>query len=276
MTLLFDEIDATFGPKARDKEDLRALVNAGYRRGARAYRCVGEGARQRVEAFPVFGAKALAGIGELPETIADRSIPIRLRRRSREEVVERGRFRTITVATAPLHEAAVSWANDASEKLRGTDPKLPEELDDRAQDGAEPLLAVADLCGGDWPERARAALLTVFAAKEVDDLRMESDCSPTYDAFRDIDRLATAELLDHLTAEDEAPGLNGVEAPDSARARCPGCLSHMGFNRAASGWSPGRLRRATSASSSRTCGRDISHLLPSLSGLKTPHPPQRL
>ena len=37
-TLLMDEVDAIFGPKARDREDLRALLNSGYRRGVVVYR----------------------------------------------------------------------------------------------------------------------------------------------------------------------------------------------------------------------------------------------
>src|SRR4029077_18577129 len=40
-TLLLDEVDAIFGPKARDREDLRGMLNAGYRRGAVARRMGG-------------------------------------------------------------------------------------------------------------------------------------------------------------------------------------------------------------------------------------------
>ena len=205
-TLLFDEIDGTFGPKARDKEDLRALVNAGYRRGARAYRCVGEGARQRVEAFPVFGPKALAGIGELPDTIADRSNPVRLHRRSRTEAIARGRRRTIVAATEQLRGGIERWAKAALEGLRGMEPELPDELDDRAQDGAEPLLAIAEQAGGEWPTRARAALVELHGERTADDdswgVQLLADIRAV---FGDADRLPSAELLDRLRADDEAP-----------------------------------------------------------------------
>lgn len=205
-TLLFDEIDGTFGPKARDKEDLRALINAGYRRGAKAYRCVGEGAKQRVEPFAVFGPKALAGIGELPDTIADRSVPIRLRRRSRSEPVARGRYRTIAAAAEPLHEQLAAWAVDAVERLRDLDPDLPDELDDRAQDGAEPLLAIADLAGGEWPQVARTALVALHTQKPDDaDSWGVQLLAGIRAAFNGADRLSTADLLDRLTADDEAP-----------------------------------------------------------------------
>lgn len=205
-TLLFDEIDGTFGPKARDKEDLRSLVNAGYRRGAKAYRCVGEGAKQRVEPFEVFGPKALAGIGELPDTIADRSIRIRLHRRSRSEAVERGRYRTIAATAEPLRELLELWAEGAIGGLRDAEPKLPDELDDRAQDGGEPLLAIADLAGGEWPKRARAALIQLHAERpdEADSWGVQLLAGIRH-ALSDEDRISTAELLERLKADAEAP-----------------------------------------------------------------------
>ena len=43
VTLLYDEIDTVFGPKARENEELRGLLNAGHRKGAVAGRCVVRG-----------------------------------------------------------------------------------------------------------------------------------------------------------------------------------------------------------------------------------------
>ena len=37
-TLLYDEIDTVFGPKAKDNEDVRGMLNAGHRKGAKAGR----------------------------------------------------------------------------------------------------------------------------------------------------------------------------------------------------------------------------------------------
>src|SRR5690242_1567528 len=70
-TLLLDETDAIFGPNTPSREPLRGLLNAGNRRGATVPRCVGEGSKIEVVDFEVFCAKAFAGIGRLPETIAD-------------------------------------------------------------------------------------------------------------------------------------------------------------------------------------------------------------
>jgi len=93
-TLLLDEVDTIFsGNKDERKEPLRALLNAGFERKAKVPRCVGQGSNYRVQEFAVFCAKAFAGIGKLPDTVSDRSIPILLNRRSSEEKIERFRQR---------------------------------------------------------------------------------------------------------------------------------------------------------------------------------------
>ena len=81
-TVLHDEIDAVFGPRAHDRENLRAMLNAGYERGATVERCVGEGSKLTVKSFPVFAPVAMAGIGKLPETVALRTIVVRMKRRA--------------------------------------------------------------------------------------------------------------------------------------------------------------------------------------------------
>ncbi len=207
-TLLFDEVDATFGPKARDREDLRALLNAGYRRGATVLRCVGDGSKQKVESYPVFGAKVLAGIGKLPDTIADRSVPIRLERRSPGESVERFRRRDAEAQAGDLRESVERFAAASAEQLRDARPELPDALDDRAQDVNEPLLAIADWAGGPWPGRARRALIELYGAREPDDessgVRLLADIRRVFDD-RGADRISSADLLAALHALCEAP-----------------------------------------------------------------------
>ncbi len=87
-TILFDEIDTVFGPKAGDNEELRGFLNAGHRRTGVTYRCIGDGGQQTVQAFPSYCAVAVAGLGSLPDTILSRSVIIRMRRRARNEKVE--------------------------------------------------------------------------------------------------------------------------------------------------------------------------------------------
>ena len=44
--ILYDEIDTVFGPKAKDNEDMRGMLNAGHRKGAMAGRCVVKGRKR--------------------------------------------------------------------------------------------------------------------------------------------------------------------------------------------------------------------------------------
>ncbi len=87
-TILFDEIDTVFGPKAKDNEEIRGLLNAGHRKGAVAGRCVVKGNTVTTEEIPAYCAVALAGLGGLPDTILSRSVTVRMRRRAPDEKVE--------------------------------------------------------------------------------------------------------------------------------------------------------------------------------------------
>lgn len=87
-TILFDEIDTIFGPKAKNNEEIRGLLNAGHRRGAVAGRCIVKGKTVMTEEIPAYCAVALAGLDDLPDTIRTRSIVVRMRRRAPCEHVE--------------------------------------------------------------------------------------------------------------------------------------------------------------------------------------------
>jgi hypothetical protein len=206
-TLLLDEGDATF---AQVPEGLRGLLNAGHRRGTTVTRCVGENGKYDLAEFQVFCPKAIAAIGELPGTIADRSIPIRLRRRTKAERVERFRFRDAQAAAAPLLRGLEAWASEAIPALRAAQPVVPEALNDRAAEGWESLLAVADLAGGDWPERARTAAVALHAYNRDEDSLGVQLLRAIRAVFRERnlpnnEGLFTHELLTALDAREGEP-----------------------------------------------------------------------
>jgi len=159
-TLLFDEVDTIFrGAKSRTPEaaGLRQVLNAGYRRSGVVPRCSGKDKIELVD-FRVFCPKALSGIGAvLPATVASRCIPIVLARRTKSEVVAKFKQRTIRAETSLLKRALTCWASTAVECLRGVEPAMPDGLRDRAEEVWEPLVAIADLAGNDWPAQARQA-----------------------------------------------------------------------------------------------------------------------
>jgi hypothetical protein len=117
--------------------------------------------------FSVFCPKVLAGIdtGRLPETIQDRAVTLRMKRRRHGENVERLRYRIAHTETEPLRAELAAWAASTIDRLRDAVPELPDELGDRAADAWEPLLAIADLAKGDWPTRARAAAVELSAGE---------------------------------------------------------------------------------------------------------------
>jgi hypothetical protein len=198
-TLLLDEADTIFGSRQADRtEDLRGLLNNGYRRGVPFWRVVGEGRKMRVESFDVFCPKAIACIGRLPDTVQDRSIVLALKRRAPHEPVERFRFRNAELDGSPIREA---WNAIASELELPAEADVPDELPDRAADSWEPLLALADAAGEGWPTRGRRAALHLSGACEVDDDRVAvlllADIRDTF-AEEQSERLTLKLLLERL------------------------------------------------------------------------------
>jgi hypothetical protein len=145
--LLLDELDAVFRDRSDKYEEVRAIINAGHRRGATVPRTIAIGNRHEVRQFPVFGPKALAGIGRLPDTVADRSIPVLMLKKKRSEAVEKFRETRVGREAEPVARA-ISAAMAAAPP--GHEADVPDELPDRAADAWEPLLAIADAAGGEW------------------------------------------------------------------------------------------------------------------------------
>lgn len=206
-TLMLDEVDAIFGKRTSERyEGVRAILNAGNRRGTTVPRVVGEGTKMRVEHFSVYGPKVIAGIGALPDTIADRSIPIRLRRRGSDEQVDRFRLRDVKDEGARLRARIVAVA--AQLDLVDARPHLPAVLNDRAADGWEPLLAIADAAGPNWHDQAARAACAISADVESEEeslgIRLLRDIRDAFDSDGS-QRLPTIELLDRLTSVDAAP-----------------------------------------------------------------------
>ncbi len=180
-TVLYDEIDTVFGPRARDaNEEIRGLLNAGHRRHSTAGRCVVVGNRVKTEELPAYCAVALAGLGDLPDTILTRSVIVTMRRRAPGENIEPYRQREHSAQAVPLWERLVQWASAIEADVSAARPAMPADVVDRDADVWEPLLAVADAAGGDWPQRARqaAAALVAQAKQSTPSLgvRLLADC----------------------------------------------------------------------------------------------------
>jgi Protein of unknown function (DUF3631) len=205
-TILFDEIDTVFGPRARDNEEIRGLLNAGHRRGAVAGRCVVRGKIVETEEIPAYCAVALAGLGWLPDTLMTRAVVIRMRPRTPTERVEPYRRRLHCADGLALRQRLEVWAESALDAIMGTWPELPAGVQDRAADVWEPLVAVADAAGAAWPGRARAAAVALVgeAMENTPSLgvRLLADLRTIFGQHA---AMRTTDILNALHALEEAP-----------------------------------------------------------------------
>ncbi|MFB8383061.1 DUF3631 domain-containing protein [Streptomyces rubiginosohelvolus] len=207
-TLLFDEIDTVFGPKAGGNEEVRGFLNSGYRRGAKSLRCVGDGSEQKAAFFPSFCAVAMAGLGSLPDTILTRSVIIRMRKKAPNEKCEPYRRRVHEKQGHLLRDRLADWTATLHEQVAEAWPEMPEGVTDRPADVWEPLLAVADAAGGHWPARARAACIDLINSASSNDeaslgVRLLTDLRDK--VFCGVDKLPTAAILEVLLSLDDSP-----------------------------------------------------------------------
>ncbi len=200
-TLLLDETDAYLN----DAEELRGLLNAGHRRGARAYRC--EGDSNTVRGFNAWAPAVLAGIGNLPGTLHDRSIIIRLVRAKPGEITARFDPRHVENETELCRKLA-RWTADNFTRLESADPALPDTAFNRLADNWRPLFAVAEAAGADWPQRAAAAFALLTATEDTEaqgiGTTLLADIAAAF-ATANTDRLSSTDLADALADIEGRP-----------------------------------------------------------------------
>ena len=201
-TLLVDEADSFF----ERSDDLRGILNSGhFRSGAIVIRCAGDDNEPRI--YSTWAPKAIALIGELPATLAARSVILQMRRVRPDESLRPVRLDRIHVELEPLLRKGARWAADHLEELKGADPVVPDGLRDRQADNARPLLAIADAAGGAWPDEARTALCRL-AKLEVD--REEAAIvllADLAELFQGLDkpRLSSQVICTQLGAREDRP-----------------------------------------------------------------------
>jgi putative DNA primase/helicase len=199
--LLIDEADAFL----RENEGARGILNSGHTRDT-AFVVRVEGDEHTPKRFSTWGAKAIAGIGKQAGTLMDRSIPLALRRKLPHESAEKIRH-----ADPGFFEGLASriarFALDNADLVRASRPQPVGGISDRAEDNWEPLLAIADVAGGDWPAMARRAALVLSGEVQAAPGINTELLADIHDAFetRHSEKITTADLLEFLCADDEKP-----------------------------------------------------------------------
>ena len=199
-TLLIDEADSFLNER---RNPLRGILNSGHMRGTGVLRC--EGDDKTVTEFVTFFPKAIAAIGNIPRTLMDRSIVVRMSRKKPDEKIERLRLDRLEKLERLCRQCA-RWAADHMDELRKADPVVPEQLSDRGQDNWRAFIAFADLAGDGWPERARQAAILTNAKAEEEDLSelLLRDIRAVF-IFKGRDRLHSQTICDALAEMEGSP-----------------------------------------------------------------------
>jgi len=225
-TLLLDESDTAFSSDKEYAEALRNVLNSGYRRFGSAVICVKEGGDWVPKRFNTYSAKAVAGIGKLPTTVASRSIPIRLQRRAPGETVQDFYEDEAEELAAPLRVKAEAFAEASTAELeQARRPPIPQGLRDRAAECWRPLFAIADLAGEEWAERARQAALNLSMGARGDEasigIRLLEDVRALF-AERETETFFSSVLVPVLNEIETSPWAEwnkgrGLTAPSLAK-----------------------------------------------------------
>ena len=201
-TILIDEAD-TF---IKDNEDLRGILNGGHtRESAFVVRVVGKD--HIPHQFNIWGAKAIAGIGHLSDTLMDRAINLQLRRKLENEHVTRLRYigeDKFNILTRKLARFSIDYRN----AILSSRPNLPSALNDREQDNWEALLSIADIAGHNWPHRARNAALKISKNNNSSTTSIGVELLTSInDIFevKNIHRISSSDLIKDLCADEEQP-----------------------------------------------------------------------
>ncbi len=198
-TLFIDEADAFI----KDNEELRGLLNSGHTRDS-AYVIRTQGDNFTPTKFNTWGAKALAGIGQLSDTLMDRAVVLELRRKLPHEEVERIRDAEPDLFDV-LRAKLARFAEDYRNQVRKARPPLPQSLNDRAQDNWEPLLAIAMTAGSEWLKIGCAAALKLSGGEHESQTMGTELLADIQEIFADRDKVSSAELIGLLCNDEEKP-----------------------------------------------------------------------
>lgn len=210
---LIDESDTVFGRNGdRERaEALRGLLNSGFKRGLVVTRC--EPPKFEPKDFHVFAPVALAGIGtnSIPETVADRSIVIEMRRKFPNEKIREFQSDEIEALFDPIREAVATYVKIRGREFRGLRPEMPKELNPRACDIWRPLFKIAHTAGKEWLTKVATASINLSGGEADSEdsslpLRLLDDIRSIFEG----ERMTSRDLMQALNEIEEAPWGKGT------------------------------------------------------------------
>ncbi|GEN22181.1 hypothetical protein HCU01_01300 [Halomonas cupida] len=203
-TLLIDETDAFL----KENEEARGVLNSGHKRNGFIIRVEGEGADRKPVRFSTWGAKALCGIGAIADTLASRSIRLELRRKLPTEKIENLRHMPSELRDRLLRQLA-RLHEDLAGEVAEARPEPVRGLNNRAADNWEPLQQIAEVIGGEWPERVQNVAVTIAQNDDEElssDINVEllKDVKSVFEG-KGVESIFSAALTEALCADGDAP-----------------------------------------------------------------------
>jgi hypothetical protein len=209
VTLILDEAEV-LGTKSDRSEALREILNAGYRRGQSVQRCerTSEGAWE-VQRFSVYSPKVIVLIGNLNDTLADRCIPIAMRRRKPGENVERFLYSQALRQAKRYRKELENWAKTNRLKVKRCHRQDLEFLEDREAELWLPLFSVCRVVAPERLEQLKITALKISHGKQSEEpaefgVLLLKDIREIFDRDR-ADRLSSTGLLGTLAGNEESP-----------------------------------------------------------------------
>jgi Protein of unknown function (DUF3631) len=187
-----------------NNKELSGLLNDGHERDSCIIRCVGY--EKELRTFDIFSPAVISGIGPIPGPLLDRSIPIRLSRAKPGELSQRFDSRN-TEHAENLRRKLARFAADHYQRIKDSDPALPPGAYNRLADNWRPLFAIAEIAGGDWPDRARTAFAALVDQREDEQdlgVMLLADIRQIF-SEQGIDRIPSAGLVQALNAMTDRP-----------------------------------------------------------------------
>jgi len=129
----------------------------------------GAGGESGLIRYSCWCPKVIALIGETPDTIADRSIVVKMSRK----LVSESCAPLSDLDPAGIKAKCARFALDAREAIAHCGKIRGEGLNDRAADTFDPLYAIARLAGGDWEKKLHAAALALTATAQHENAGVE-------------------------------------------------------------------------------------------------------
>jgi hypothetical protein len=186
-TILIDEVDRSLDPKKPGVEDLIAVLNSGYKRGAtRPVLVPGKGGEWDVSEMSTFSPVAMAGNApNLPDDTRSRCIRVLLMP-DLEGRVESSDWEEIEEAAQELGRRLQESMEEARETVRTIRPELPAGCIGRIKERWNPIKRVAATAGGRWAAVADELIRRDIAEAEMDKEDGITHLPPAVVLLRDI------------------------------------------------------------------------------------------